>query len=328
MKDNNLKAHRKELIKNRKITPQEIESNSKLWDSKVFLGSEDLMLASKYSEKTTISSMDFNKLTFHDFLQNSSAQSVGKFGEFLFNKFCDFNKIICTKKHENGIDFIIHNNIKIDVKAVRSLKSNPKERFRRVVKEKQLPNVIYAYLIFWKNLIELRVEVNDFKYGSYDCFIDGNLLESTWALYDKKSIKFIDKHHVEITKQLKNELTNWIADKFDIKARVIQRKVNSAINKRGGGEWGADNFYENSNKHKLVVLLAVENGRVAFIHSYPTNEHMEIPRQLKPVGTNPVEIWCYKPNMLPERYKFNDIEDFKLKVKERFNFTERKRNGN
>ena len=271
---------------------------------------------------------NLNELSFEDFLKDSSAQSLGKFGEFLFKKFCDSKKIICNKEHLNGIDFIIGNNIKIDVKAVRSLKCNNKEKFRRVVIEKQLLNVHYAYLVFWKDSIELRVEINDAKYGNYDCFIDGKLLESTWLLYDKKSIKFIDRHHVEITKQLKSDLTNWIADNFDIKARVIQRKVNSSMNKRGGGEWGADNFYDDSNNYKLVVLLAVDNGRVAFIHSYPANEHMEIPRQLKPVGTNPVEIWCYKPNMLPDRYKFNDLEDFKLKVKERFNFTERIRNGN
>ena len=88
-------------------------------------------------------------MLFEDFLQNSSSQSLGKFGEFLFEEFCKQEKINCKREHEGGVDFIIKSNIKVDVKAVRHIKVNSKERFRRHNTEKQLPGVHYAYIIFW-----------------------------------------------------------------------------------------------------------------------------------------------------------------------------------
>ncbi len=94
---------------------------------------------------------NLNDLKFQDFLNNSSAQSIGKFGEFLFAKFCDSREISYKGEHKGGVDFIIKSDIKVDVKAVRHLKVNAKDRFRRHHFEKQLPQVHYAYIIFWKN---------------------------------------------------------------------------------------------------------------------------------------------------------------------------------
>ena len=47
--------------------------------------------------------LNLNELSYEDFLKDSSAQSIGKFGEFLFAKFCDSKKIKCNKEHENGV---------------------------------------------------------------------------------------------------------------------------------------------------------------------------------------------------------------------------------
>ncbi len=257
---------------------------------------------------------------FDSFLRDASAQSLGKFGEFLFSKLCEFKNIPFSIKHKGGVDFVIDDNLSIDVKAVRHIKFANRERFRRHNIEKQLPNVIYGYIIFWKDSIELRVEKNDVKYGDYDCFFDSLLISSVWNEFDKNSIKFLDKKHNEITNLLKKELSAWISDNLNIKARVIQRKASSNLNKRNGG-WGADNFYSlPPHKHKIVVLLGVSNGVVEYIHSYPTSEYLSIEVRPKPVGTNRKEILCYYVDRLSDRYKFRDLEDFKSNVKKRFNF--------
>lgn len=259
-------------------------------------------------------------MLFEDFLQNSTSQSLGKFGELLFEEFCKQKKINCKREHEGGVDFIIKSNIKVDVKAVRHLKINSRERFRRHNIEKQLPGVRYAYIIFWKNSVELRVEYKDSKFGNDDDFLKKDLIDSTWTSFDKKSIKFVDKEHFETTKRLKTELTDWIKKNLGIKARVIQRNFKSALALRGGGGWGADNFYQKPpHKHDIVVLLSVANNDVKYIHSYPTSEYDKIPIVPKPVGTNRKPIFCYEIKKLPNKYRFNDIEDFKLNVQKRFN---------
>ena len=271
-----------------------------------------------------MTTFNLNDLKFEDFLNNSSAQSLGKFGEFLFAKFCNSKEINYKGEHKGGVDFVIESDIKVDVKAVRHLKVNAKDRFRRHHFEKQLPQVHYAYIIFWKNKIELRVELNDLNYGNYDCVFSTDFINKSWYEFDKKSIKFLDKQHVQTTKLLKAELTDWIKSNLGIKARVIQRKSTTTLGLRTGG-WGADNFYQKPpHKHELVVLLCVGNGTVSYIHSYPTSEYLSIEVRPKPVGTNPKEILCYYVDRLSDRYKFKDIEDFKLNVQKRFNFTERK----
>lgn len=320
MKESSFKAHRKKLIKNRQITPEEIESNSKVWDSKVFLGSEDLMLTSESTDAKFIDVTESNMTSYEQFLQNSSAQSLGKFGEFLFAKFCESKEINYKSQHKGGVDFIIDSNIKVDVKAVRHLKVNARHRFRRHNIEKQLPQVHYAYIIFWKNSVELKFELNDVSFGSYDCFFSVDLINKAWCEFDKKSIKFLDKQHAQTTKFLKIELTDWIKDNLGIKARVIQRKSTTTLGLRKGG-WGADNFYQKPpHKHELVVLLCVGNGAVSYIHSYPTSEYLSIEVRPKPVGTNRKEILCYDVSKLADRYKFIDLNDFKLNVKQRFGF--------
>ena len=264
-------------------------------------------------------------MLFEDFLQNSSSQSLGKFGEFLFEEFCKQEKINCKREHEGGVDFIIKSNIKVDVKAVRHIKVNSKERFRRHNTEKQLPGVHYAYIIFWKNSIQLRFEYKDLKFGNYDSFLKKDLIDSTWTSFDKKSIKFVDKEHFATTKRLKAELTDWIKKNLGIKARVIQRNFTSALALRSGGGWGADNFYKKPpHKHDIVVLLSVAGNVVKYIHSYPTSEYNKIPIIPKPVGTNRKPIFCYVIKELPDKYKFKDIDDFKCSVKERFNISVKK----
>lgn len=255
-------------------------------------------------------------------MQNSTSQSLGKFGELLFEEFCKQKKINCKREHEGGVDFIIKSNIKVDVKAVRHLKVNSRERFRRHNIEKQLPGVRYAYIIFWKNSIELRVEYKDSRFGNDDAFLKKDLTDSTWTSFDKKSIKFVDKEHFETTKRLKTELTDWIKKNLGIKARVIQRNFTSALALRGGGGWGADNFYQKPpHKHDIVVLLSVAKNDVKYIHSYPTSEYDKIPIVPKPVGTNRKPIFCYEIKKLPNKYRFKDIEDFKLNVQKRFNIS-------
>jgi hypothetical protein len=278
------------------------------------------MLVSEKIDDISIRIGDFNMLTFQEFLKDSSAQSLGKFGEFLFARFCELKKINYRGEHKGGVDFIIDSNIKVDVKAVRHLKVNSRDRFRRCNIEKQLPDVHYAYIVFWKNCVKLRFEINDIKFRNYDCFFSHDLMDSTWGSFDKKSIKFLDKNHVETTKLLKKELTEWIGGNLGIKARVIQRKSTTTLGLRKGG-WGADNFYTKPpHKHDLVVLLCIGNGSVSYIHSYPTKEYLNINAGPKPVGTNRKEILCYDVSKLSERFKFKDIDDFKLNVKERFGF--------
>ena len=264
--------------------------------------------------------LNLNELSFEDFLKDSSAQSLGKFGEFLFAKFCISKEINYKAQHKGGVDFIIESDIKVDVKAVRHLKINARDRFRRHNVEKQLPQVHYAYIIFWKNTVQLRIEINDVNFGNYDCFFSTDLINKTWNDFDKKSIKIFDKQHVQTTNLLKVELTDWIKNNLGIKARVIQRKSTTTLGLRNGG-WGADNFYQMPpHKHKLVVLLCVGNGSVSYIHSYPTSEYLSIEVRPKPVGTNRKEILCYDVSKLSERYKFTDLNDFKLNVKKRFAF--------
>jgi hypothetical protein len=259
---------------------------------------------------------------FEDFLQNSSSQSLGKFGELLFEEFCKQEKINCKSEHEGGVDFIFKSNIKVDVKAVRHLKVNSRERFRRHNSEKQLADVHYAYIIFWKDSVQLRFEYKDFKFGNYDCFLKNDFVDNIWESYDKKSIKFVDKKHFAITKRLKAELTDWIKNNLGIKARVIQRNFTSALALRSGGGWGADNFYQKPpHKHDIVVLLSVANNDVKYIHSYPTSEYNKIPIVPKPVGTNRKPIFCYVIKELPDKYRFKDIDDFKLNVQKRFNIS-------
>lgn len=308
------------MIGNRKVTDDEIESDNKLWESKVIFGSEDLMLASEFSKSESIKKLESDMLTFKDFLQNSSAQSLGKFGEFLFAKFCKSKEINYKGQHKGGVDFIINADVKVDVKAVRHLKTDARHRFRRHNIEKQLPQVHYAYIIFWNNSVELRFEINDAPFGNYDCIFEDELINKAWQEFDKKSIKFLDVQHVQNTKMLKVELKDWINDNFGIKARVIQRKSTAALGLRNGG-WGADNFYQKPpHKHELVVLLCVDDGSISYIHSYPTSEYLCIEVRPKPVGTNRKEILCYDVSKLSDRYKFIDLDDFKLNAKKRFGF--------
>ncbi len=263
--------------------------------------------------------MTSNFLSFDDFVKDSSAQSLGRFGEFLFSKYCEYKNIPYVSKHKGGVDFVIDSNLSIDVKAIRHVKYKQRARFRRHNIEKQLPNVHYAYIVFWNNSIELRVEKNDVKFGSYDCFFDSDFINSVWEDFDKKSVKFLDRSHVETTSFLKKDLATWIADNLGIRARVIQRKASANLNKRSGG-WGADNFYSQPpHNHEIVVLLGVANGIVEYIHSYPTSEYLSIEVRPKPVGTNRKQILCYFVDKLDNRYKFKNIDDFKANAKERFN---------
>jgi hypothetical protein len=146
------------------------------------------------------------EIDFNSFLKNASSQSLGKFGEFLFSKLCESKNIPLIRKHKGGVDFVIEDNLFIDVKAVRHIKITNRARFRRHNIEKQLPNVLYGYIIFWKGSIELRVEKNDSKFGDYDCTFDSQLISSVWNEFDKKSIKFLDKKHTENTNLLKATL--------------------------------------------------------------------------------------------------------------------------
>lgn len=263
--------------------------------------------------------LNLNELSFEDFLKNSSAQSLGKFGEFLFSKYCLLKGISFLSKHKGGVDFVIGDDLLVDVKAVRHIKFICRDRFRRHNIEKQIHNVVYGYVIFWKDSIELRVEKNDVKFGSYDCVFDSDFINSVWEDFDKKSVKFLDRNHVENTSFLKKDLATWIADNLCIRARVIQRKASANLNKRSGG-WGADNFYSQPpHNHEIVVLLGVANGIVEYIHSYPTSEYLSIEVRPKPVGTNRKQILCYFVDKLDKRYKFKDIDDFKVNVRERFN---------
>ena len=43
------------------------------------------------------------------FIKESSAQSLGKFGEFLFAKFCASKNISYSSKHKGGVDFSFDN---------------------------------------------------------------------------------------------------------------------------------------------------------------------------------------------------------------------------
>jgi len=259
-------------------------------------------------------------LNIEDFLKNSSAQSLGRFGEFLFSKYCKSKSIPFISKHQGGVDFEIGDRLSVDVKAVRHIKFARRDSFRRYSIEKQIPNVAYGYVIFWKDSIELRVEMNDVRHGNYDCIFNSQFISSSWTDFDKRSIKFLDKSHIAIANSLKKDLTSWIFENLGASARVIQRKITANLGSRNGG-WGADNFYiKPPHKHKIVVLLGIANGDVSYIHSYPTSEYLSIEARPKPVGTNRQEILCYDPSKLSEKYKITDLNDFKLNVKKRFGF--------
>lgn len=256
---------------------------------------------------------------FKTFVKDSSAQSLGRFGEYLFAQFCTLRNLSYSSKHKGGVDFLLDNDqLLIDIKAVRHINYSRRERFRRHSIEKQLPDVLYGYIIFWSDSIELRVEKNDAKFGGYDCVFNNDFVSSAWDNFDKNSVKFLDRAHIENTNSLKKELVAWVDEFLGVKARVIQRKASASLGSRKGG-WGADNFYTKPpHNHKIVVLLCVSNGFVEYIHSYPTCEYMNIEVRPKPVGTNRKEILCYDVSKLSERYKFKDIDDFKANVKQRF----------
>jgi len=259
------------------------------------------------------------ELSFEDFLKTASAQSLGKFGEFLFLRYCQLKGIPCVGRHKGGVDFYVENKFSIDVKAVRHISVPSRHSFRRHNIEKQLPGVIYAYIIFWNDSVELRVEEKDLRFGDYDCSLENQFVSATWDKFDKKSVKFIDSTHGESASRLKRELTTWISENLGVRARVIQRKSTAKLGDRKGG-WGADNFYTKPpHNHEIVVLLGIANGLVSFIHSYPTAEYANIKVRPKPVGTNRKEILCYDVGELSDRYKFKDVDDFKISVRQRFN---------
>lgn len=261
-----------------------------------------------------------NQITFEYFINNCSAQSLGKFGEFLFKKWCFNRNIPCVGKHENGIDFYIENSLHVDVKALRHIQKKKKDSFRRFPADKQIFEVCYAYVIFWSDCVELRVEREDCSVGNFDCDIEENLVEQSWVSFDKTSIKLQDRSHAEFARSLKIELKSWVRHNLNLEPRIIQRKVSSKLNARKGG-WGADNFFQsNFNKYQLVILLGVSEKKVLYVHSYPTCEWQNIEVVPKPVGTNRKQILCYVVDKLPSRYKFEDLNDFKKSVKKRFGF--------
>jgi hypothetical protein len=262
--------------------------------------------------------------SYKTFLSDSSDQSFGKFGEFLFERWCLEKKIPCAGEHKNGVDFIVENSLLVDVKAVRHIRQSKRTSFRRHPSEKQIPGVCYAYIIFWSDCVELKIERDNRGIGKFDCDIERTVVEQTWTAFEKRSIKLKDRTHTEFANSLKNDLITWLRHTLNVEARLIQRKVSANLNARKGG-WGADNFYQNhSGKHQLVVLLGISDRKVVYVHSYPTAEWQNIEVQKKPVGTNRKEILCYYVDKLSDRYKFKDIEDFKLNVQKRFNFTEKK----
>ena len=255
---------------------------------------------------------------YKNFLSDSSAQSFGKFGEFLFERWCLGRKIPCAVEHKNGVDFIVDSSLLFDVKAVRHIKQSKKTSFRRHPADKQIPGVFYAYIIFWSDCVELRVERDNRGIGNFDCDIEPTVVEQSWTVFEKDSIKLKDRTHSEFAYSLKNDLKSWLRRTLNIEARVIQRKVSANLNARKGG-WGADNFYQNhSEKHQLVVLLGISDGKVLWVHSYPTAEWRSIKVKPKPVGTNRKEVFCYVEKELQDRYRFADVDDFKKSVKERF----------
>lgn len=258
--------------------------------------------------------------TYNSFVSDLSAQSFGKFGEFLFERWCLGQKIPCSGEHKNGVDFIVENALPVDVKAVRHITQSKKKNFRRHPVEKQIPGVCYAYIIFWSDCVELRMERDNLSIGKFDCEIERMVVEQSWTAFEKDSIKLKDRSHADFAYSLKNDLKSWLRHTLNVEARIIQRKVSANLNAREGG-WGADNFYQNhSRKHQLVVLLGISDGKVLYVHSYPTAEWQNIEVQRKPVGTNRKEIFCYIENNLLNRYRFADVDEFKKNVKERFGF--------
>jgi hypothetical protein len=307
------KEIRKDMIKNYRPTPEQVENEKRAWEKRVIHQNE------YYDIMDSDSNPGDDIQNFEHFIDNATTPTGGKFAERLFKNIMEQQGRLCIGEHKNGIDFIVKDTDKIDVKLVRHLKHNKQTRFRRYPRDKQLPGVIYAYVIFWKDCSEIRAEREDVTVPGYDCEISKTHVNKTWEEFPKKNITFPNKLHKQIIKTAKYELATWLLDTYGLRAHVISRgdrQRNEAMMRR---KWGPDNFYEKRpENYDLKVLLRVDQSEVYEVWSYPMNEIKKIHWKNKNIGTSAKEIIGFDPNIIDNKYIFNDLNDFKDNFYNRF----------
>ena len=256
---------------------------------------------------------------FQFFMANATAPSVGRYGEKLFGRICEINHWSSNTEHKNGIDFNVSGIGNIDVKVVRHLNRVKKENFRRVKQEKQLADVFYAYIIFWADLAELRIEKNNIAVVDRSMVISKDTLLDVWNDIDQTKVIFKNDDWKSKIKQKKTVLIEWIRTNWGKKARVIQRgdrARNETMFRRG---WGADNFYEpDDGGVDLVVLLNVDKGEIYEIYAYPMVEKNNINWLQKNIGPNPSDVKGFNPQLLDSRFIFSDVLSFQKDFLSRF----------
>jgi hypothetical protein len=258
-----------------------------------------------------------NQITFDEFIRHGTSPTAGKYAELLFKNIMEYKSHQCINKHENGIDFKVEALGDVDVKVVRHFKHNKKARFRRY--RNQLPGVIYAYVIFWNDCAELRIEKYDKPIVGYDCIIPKNLIDKTWIDFPKQNINIPNQSDIKLLKEIKSSLADWLLKSFGLKARIIMRGDRERNEKMIKRKWGADNFYEkHPNKFDLTVLLKVDKSEVYEIWSYPTKGIGEISWKEKNIGKSAKVIITFDPNIVDTKFVFKDLNEFKETFYDRF----------
>lgn len=259
--------------------------------------------------------MDIN---FQTFIKNGTTNSIGRFGEILFNNISLLNRWNCQKAHKEGTDYISDLFGNIDIKVVRTNGKKRSDSFRKYPKNKQLSDVKYSYVIFWDDCIELVTEFQNIRIDRLSFLISNEIIEKTWREFDKSSIN-LASNDAEYSSKIKKELKFWIKHEWSLNPRIIHRGDKLRNDQMIARGWGADNFYEfDSNKFDLVVLLHIDNSSVYLIYAYPTSCKDRISWTHKNIGPNPTTIMGFDPRKLDQIFIFDSLDIFKKEFRQRF----------
>jgi hypothetical protein len=255
------------------------------------------------------------------YLKASRNTRYGSLGEKIFcHHMSKSHKV--EKLHKHGADFFIDGKDRVDVKTSLMLEKKFGATFTKISKKQQVPNTAYAYVLLLDDMVTIYLA----QHLSEPVHIANISWEDALVIFNTENIKVIvpKKFTSEqlITDSVIDDLADWLAIQFHKKAKFVIRhnkKTQDSMCKSG---WGPEAFYHNPEKNigniDLVLLLFFDGGEVYEIFSYPMSEHSKILFTDKKVGLNLNNRKTFSPNLLPSRYKFKNIAQFKKEVGDRF----------
>jgi hypothetical protein len=252
--------------------------------------------------------------------QKAGRTSYGFFAEYLYavtmSRHCDVKS-----EHSGGVDFVLDGTTKVDVKSRICLDSNTKQ-FPREPDSSRSQGVTYPHVIFYDDL----VTIYDTESKSEKVIepIAWEKVCSIAADYMKKKTRRLyipgDNERTEANMKTLKNLEGRIREHWKLNPKMVRRSSPGAMKGMNNSGWGPEAFflYPRDQEYDLVVLVYFDGEADYEVCAYPRRLSHEIAWSEKPVGPNKNKRMTFDPRILPSKFRFKDIEDFKKNFPDRF----------